>query len=122
MIRVPTSWSTTAPRRNRRTTTSSSAAPRARSSLRRNPLGAVGVATLLCGVAFVSSLSTVAGSAQPSTRLARSPLDALGVTLSTAEGSGQAAPGERPQLAEEVFKNVQVLKGIPVKEFMGTMG
>ena len=32
------------------------------------------------------------------------------------------APAERPQLAEEVFKNVQQLKGIPVKEFMGTMG
>ena len=31
-------------------------------------------------------------------------------------------PAERPQLAEEVFKNVQVLRGIPVKEFMGTMG
>jgi hypothetical protein len=28
----------------------------------------------------------------------------------------------RPQMAEEVFKNVQVLKGIPVDEFMGTMG
>ena len=35
---------------------------------------------------------------------------------------GQAGPAERPQLAEEVFKNVQVLRGIPVKEFMGTMG
>jgi photosynthetic reaction center cytochrome c subunit len=32
---------------------------------------------------------------------------------------GQA---EKPQLAEEVFKNVTILKGIPVKEFMGTMG
>ena len=31
-------------------------------------------------------------------------------------------PAERPQLAGEVFKNVQLLKGIPVKEFMGTMG
>jgi photosynthetic reaction center cytochrome c subunit len=30
--------------------------------------------------------------------------------------------GQRPQLAEEVFKNVQVLKGIPVDEFMSTMG
>jgi photosynthetic reaction center cytochrome c subunit len=28
----------------------------------------------------------------------------------------------RPPLAEEVFKNVQVLRGIPVNEFMGTMG
>ena len=34
---------------------------------------------------------------------------------------GQAAP-ERPPMAEEVFKNIQVLKGIPVDEFMGTMG
>src|SRR5205085_5904978 len=33
---------------------------------------------------------------------------------------GQAAP--RPQLSEEAFKNIQVLKGIPVDEFMGTMG
>jgi outer membrane lipoprotein-sorting protein len=29
---------------------------------------------------------------------------------------------DKPQMAEEVFKNVQVLKGIPVDEFMGTMG
>src|ERR1043166_2318180 len=28
----------------------------------------------------------------------------------------------RPQMAEEVFKNVQLLKGIPVDEFMDTMG
>jgi outer membrane lipoprotein-sorting protein len=27
-----------------------------------------------------------------------------------------------PPMAEQVFKNVQVLKGIPVNEFMGTMG
>jgi len=32
---------------------------------------------------------------------------------------GQA---EKPLMAEQVFKNVQVLKGIPVREFMGTMG
>ena len=29
---------------------------------------------------------------------------------------------QRPPLSEEVFKNVQVLKGIPVDEFMNTMG
>jgi outer membrane lipoprotein-sorting protein len=29
---------------------------------------------------------------------------------------------QRPPIAEEVFKNVQVLKGIPVDEFMNTMG
>lgn len=35
--------------------------------------------------------------------------------------NGQAAP-DRPPMAEDVFKNVQVLKGIPVNDFMGTMG
>src|SRR5215467_12372608 len=29
---------------------------------------------------------------------------------------------QKPLLAEDVFKNVQLLKGIPVKEFMNTMG
>lgn len=33
-----------------------------------------------------------------------------------------SAQTERPKMAEEVFKNVQILKGIPVKEFMETMG
>lgn len=41
--------------------------------------------------------------------------------------NGQAPPaarpaGPRPQLAEEAFKNVTVLRGIPVREFMNTMG
>jgi photosynthetic reaction center cytochrome c subunit len=35
---------------------------------------------------------------------------------------GQAGPEQRPLLAEEVFKNIQVLRGIPADEFMGTMG
>jgi hypothetical protein len=34
---------------------------------------------------------------------------------------GQAVPAEKPLMAEDVFKNVQVLKGIPADEFMGTM-
>src|SRR5207247_9682689 len=36
--------------------------------------------------------------------------------------AGQPAPTEKPPMAGDVFKNVQMLKGIPVKEFMGTMG
>jgi hypothetical protein len=36
--------------------------------------------------------------------------------------SAQAPQVERAPLADEVFKNVRVLKGIPVDEFMGTMG
>jgi outer membrane lipoprotein-sorting protein len=35
--------------------------------------------------------------------------------------AGQA-PGDKPPLAEDVFKNVRVLRGLPVDEFMGTMG
>ena len=36
--------------------------------------------------------------------------------------SGQAGPGDRPLVAEDVFTNVQVLRGISVNEFMATMG
>jgi photosynthetic reaction center cytochrome c subunit len=34
----------------------------------------------------------------------------------------QPVPLPKPPMAEDVFKNVQVLKGIPVDEFMSTMG
>ena len=36
--------------------------------------------------------------------------------------AGQTAPGPGPQMSDTVFQNVQVLKGIPVDEFMDTMG
>ena len=36
--------------------------------------------------------------------------------------AGQAAPEPPPPMAEQVFKNIQVLKGIPADEFMDTMG
>ena len=36
--------------------------------------------------------------------------------------AAQQPPTPRPPLSEEVFKNVQVLKGIPVNQFMETMG
>jgi hypothetical protein len=46
--------------------------------------------------------------------------------LGAAWASGQAGPKPGPAsgapMAEDVFKNVQVLKGIPVDQFMGTMG
>ena len=38
------------------------------------------------------------------------------------QAGAQAASPQRPQMSEEAFKNVQLLKGIPVDEFMGTMG
>jgi hypothetical protein len=36
--------------------------------------------------------------------------------------SGQATSAAKPQMAEDAFKNIQVLRGIPVDDFMGTMG
>src|SRR5205814_7891360 len=57
-----------------------------------------------------------------------------GRTLSAAAGMGallfvgllfpadRAAAQEKPLLAEQVFKNIQVLRGIPVDDFMGAMG
>lgn len=48
----------------------------------------------------------------------------LGVVMTASQvGSAQTpAANQGQQMAEEVFKNVQVLKGIPVDEFMETMG
>lgn len=46
-----------------------------------------------------------------------------GATLVRGQQAGQAAPAAQgPLLAEQAFKDVQVLRGIPVKEFMETMG
>jgi len=42
--------------------------------------------------------------------------------LGLVQASGQARSDARPPMAEEVFKNVQVLRGLPVDQFMGTMG
>src|SRR5581483_4922236 len=42
--------------------------------------------------------------------------------LGATSAIGQTAPDNKPLMAEDVFKNVQTLKGIPVNEFMATMG
>jgi len=45
------------------------------------------------------------------------------VTVGYAQGRQGGQPAEQPtQLAEQAFKNVKLLRGISVKEFMGTMG
>ncbi len=36
--------------------------------------------------------------------------------------TARVASQQRPTMSDQVFKNVQVLKGIPVDEFLGTMG
>jgi hypothetical protein len=44
------------------------------------------------------------------------------VCLLSAAVAGQAPTAPRSPLAEEVFKNITVLRGLPVDQFMGTMG
>ena len=39
-----------------------------------------------------------------------------------ARTAAQTAPQDKPPLSEQVFKNIQVLKGIPVDDFLETMG
>lgn len=46
----------------------------------------------------------------------------LGVSTTTRGQAAQAAQAPKPQLAEEIFKNISVLRGLPVDEFMDTMG
>src|SRR5881628_1497714 len=62
-------------------------------------------------VAAISVLFTTSWTNIPGTPSA-------GVLLARA----QAPAAARPQMSEQQFKNIQVLKGIPVDEFMGTMG
>jgi len=42
--------------------------------------------------------------------------------LVVALANGQTAPQEKSLMAEDVFKNIQVLRGLTVDQFMGTMG
>jgi hypothetical protein len=42
--------------------------------------------------------------------------------LVAASTSGQTAQPDKPQMADDVFKNIQVLRGLTVDQFMGTMG
>ena len=53
--------------------------------------------------------------------LAASGITAVGL-LSVALAVAQTTSQEKPLLAEQAFKNIQVLKGIPVDDFMETMG
>jgi outer membrane lipoprotein-sorting protein len=47
---------------------------------------------------------------------------AIACLLGSVLALGQNRPEQKPLMAEEVFKNVRVLRGIPVSQFMATMG
>jgi photosynthetic reaction center cytochrome c subunit len=54
----------------------------------------------------------------------------LGITLAGEQAGGQAtpqpaaqqAPAQKELMAEDVYKNIQVLKGVPENQFLATMG
>ena len=93
------------------------------------PILAVGAGT----IAWLTSIALTASGAKIPTRSPRASFNhpnqerALGALLTSpnaafAQAGSQAQERSRPQMSEEVFKNIQVLKRIPVDEFLGTMG
>jgi len=72
-------------------------------------LTVVGMAT----VCLMTTVSTWAQAGSPDPQRASNP---------QATVAGQAAPTAKPLMSDQFFKNVQVLKGIPVDQFLGTMG
>lgn len=46
----------------------------------------------------------------------------LGIVFAKGQAPAQGGAAQKPLLAEQAFKNIQVLKGVPVDEFMETMG
>ena len=83
----------------------------------RTGRGAIGVA-IACWLGLVVS---VAGQGRGGAPAPAAP--AAGGAAAQGRAAGAAAPAaEVPQMSDRVFKNVKVLKGIPVDEFMDTMG
>jgi hypothetical protein len=77
----------------------------------------------LTSIAFASGAASTAGSpARPEPTIAPGSAVPLHAAPRLKQVAAAQAATARPQMSEAVFKNVQVLKGIPVDEFMGTMG
>src|SRR5512143_2742010 len=72
----------------------------------------------LTSIAFASN----AAPARPAPAIAPGTAVPLHAAPLLKQVAAAQAASARPQMSEAVFKNVQVLKGIPVDEFMGTMG
>jgi photosynthetic reaction center cytochrome c subunit len=94
----------------------------------RRPILAVVAMTLawLVSVTFAASGAKFSTPVSDAFHSHPNPTSALGGVLSASTGAAFAQAGGQtpvtPQMSEAAFKNIQVLKGIPVDEFMGTMG
>jgi hypothetical protein len=72
---------------------------------------------------FIYSRGRAASIERLSRRIIVAAIEAVILSLpGIVPASGQVEPVEKTLMADDVFKNVQVLKGIPVNEFMETMG
>jgi photosynthetic reaction center cytochrome c subunit len=86
-------------------------------------IGASRLTFAAAGVALVCSVGVAlrAGEIKTATRSSKASAERQNIEP-TALSDRQAGSPQRAQTAEEIFKNVQVLKGISVDDFMGTMG
>ena len=83
----------------------------------------------LVGIALAANSTDIStrssrASFSPSTRSTapRDILASIPFDRAFARQGGQPAAQRKPVMSDDIFKNVQVLKGIPVDDFMGTMG
>ena len=82
---------------------------------RRAAFGAMGIPALcLLGVAWAGGQTAPQPTAQPARQTAPA--------AQARPQAGQAAPPQRQLLAEDVYKNIQVLRGVPENQFLSTMG
>ena len=80
------------------------------------------------GLQGMAKSAETAGISRPVPRPSQQPVAprafglAIGHTVAQAAGQTGSAAASAPLLAEQVFKNIQALKGISAADFMGTMG
>jgi len=79
-------------------------------------MGSSGIALLILTSLLAYTVVVFAASSEPA-RTTQTVQEAQALAQRITQQTSQ-----KPLMAEEVFKNVQVLKGIPVNEFMDTMG
>lgn len=89
---------------------------------------AIAVVCVAGGLQGTAKAAETAGLSRAVPRPSHEPVDRRAFRLATshrlAQAAGQtgSAAASPPVLAEQVFKNIQVLKGISAADFMGTMG
>ena len=79
-----------------------------------------GVAVL--AIAWLTSIAFATGITTPEPKIAAGTAIPIHMKSVFKQTSAAAAMTAKPQMSETVFKNIQVLKGIPVDQFNDTMG